>query len=92
MEIGKTEYLEQAAALSVEEQQRVLSRMSGKLPHQLIREKLSVEEAVAIQLEIEDEQLSEWRKNWRRIKERQAAVNGATNEQEQACRKTARGG
>jgi hypothetical protein len=37
--------------------------MSGKLPKRLQKEKLTREEALAIQLEVEDEQLQEWRKN-----------------------------
>lgn len=68
MKISKPEYVEKALALSHDEQQRVLSRMSGKLPKRLIKDKLSVEDAIAIQLEIEEEQLEEWRKNWEKIR------------------------
>jgi hypothetical protein len=35
--------------------------MAGKLPKRLQKEKLTKEEAIAIQLELEDEQLHEWR-------------------------------
>lgn len=55
------EYLEKAANLTAEETERLLSRMGGKLPRRLDKEKLTQLEAAAIQLEIEDEQLSEWR-------------------------------
>ena len=56
MKISKPEYLEKALLLSAEEQERLLSRMTGKLPRRLEKDKLSVAEALAIQLEIEDEQ------------------------------------
>jgi hypothetical protein len=72
MKISKPEYLEKALLLNDDEQQRILSRMSGKLPNRLLKEKLSVEEAIAIQLEIEDEQLAEWRKNWEKIRKQDA--------------------
>ena len=68
MKIGKPEYVKKALQLSEEEQQKVMSRMSGKLPKRLFKDKLSVEEAIAIQLEIEEEQLLEWRKNWAKIR------------------------
>lgn len=55
------EYLEKVKQLSADEAERVLSRMGGKLPKRFIKEKLSQEEALALQLEIEDEQLQEWR-------------------------------
>jgi hypothetical protein len=73
MKIGKPEYMQKAAALSHDEQQRILSRMTGKLPKRLIKEKLSVDEAIAIQLEIEEEQLEEWRKNWDKIRKQDSA-------------------
>lgn len=61
--ISKPEYEEKVRTLSEEEAERLLSRMSGKLPKRLQKEKLTREEALAIQLEVEDEQLQEWRKN-----------------------------
>lgn len=61
--ISKPEYEEKVRTLSEEEAERLLSRMSGKLPKRLHKEKLTREEALAIQLELEDEQLQEWRKN-----------------------------
>ena len=35
--------------------------MSGKLPKRLAKDKLTEDEAIAIQLEFEDEQLQEWK-------------------------------
>jgi hypothetical protein len=61
--ISKPEYEVKARSLTEEEAERLLSRMSGKLPKRLQKEKLTREEALAIQLEVEDEQLQEWRKN-----------------------------
>ena len=75
MKIGKPEYIKQVQSLSEEEQQKILSRMSGKLPKRLLKDKLSVEEAIAIQLEIEEEQLAEWRKNWAKIKKQESDKN-----------------
>jgi hypothetical protein len=64
------EYLEKVKLLTKEETERLLSRMSGKLPRRLEKEKLSTLEALAIQLEVEDEQLNEWRERMRTIKEK----------------------
>lgn len=55
-------YVEKVKKLSKEESERLLSRMSGKLPRRLEKDKLSREEALALQMELEDEQLQEWRK------------------------------
>ncbi|MBU1214878.1 MAG: hypothetical protein KKF58_02550 [Gammaproteobacteria bacterium] len=65
--ISSPEYEAKARALSEEEAERLLSRMSGKLPKRLQKEKLTREEALAIQLEVEDEQLEEWRRNMKEL-------------------------
>ena len=64
------DYLLKAKRLSLEDRERVLSRMIGKLPKRLLKEKLTPEEAIAIQLELEDEQLQEWRKNMADIQDK----------------------
>ena len=64
------DYIAKAKKLSVEERDRVLSRMVGKLPKRLQKDKLSADEAIAIQLELEDEQLSEWRINMAAVREK----------------------
>lgn len=56
-----TDYTRQVQTLNDEQRERVLSRMAGKLPKRLAKEKLTEEEAIAIQLALEDEQLQEWR-------------------------------
>ena len=61
---------EQAKELDSEQKEHVLSRMVGKLPGRLRKEKLTEFEAIAIQLELEDEQLQEWRLKFAAIKEK----------------------
>lgn len=56
-----TDYAEQVKKLSKTQKERILSRMTGKLPKRLEKDKLTEEEAIAIQLELEDEQLQEWK-------------------------------
>lgn len=73
IKIPDEKYLEIASALSEQESERVLSRMSGKLPRRLEKEKINTLEAIAIQLELEDEQLEEWRDRMRAIREKENA-------------------
>ena len=67
---SKPEYREKVQKLTRNERERLQSRMSGKLPRRLEKDKLSLDEALAIQMELEDEQLQEWRANMKLIKER----------------------
>ena len=69
----KEDYLAKAGTLPETEQERILSRMSGKLPKRLDKEKLTREEAIAIQMEIEDEQLDEWRQRMHELQQKAAA-------------------
>ncbi len=62
------EYIEKAKLLSNDDAERLMSRMGKKLPKRLMKDKLSRDEALAIQLEIEDEQLEEWREKLSEIK------------------------
>jgi len=55
------EYLEKAKLLGKEETERLMSRTRSKLIRRLENEKMTALEVVAIQLEIEDEDLNEWR-------------------------------
>jgi hypothetical protein len=61
-------FIEQASQLDEVSAEKVLSRMTGKLPKRYMKEKLSKIEALAIQLELEDELLQDWRKNFAEIK------------------------
>lgn len=63
-------FLEKAQRLSTRESERVLSRMTGKLPRKLEKDKLSTVEAIAIQLEIEEAMLIEWRERMTEIREK----------------------
>ena len=69
----KKDYLAKAQTLPESEQERLLSRLSGKLPQRLDKEKLTREEAMAIQMEIEDEQLNEWRQRMHELQAKAAA-------------------
>ena len=71
--ITKPEYLAKVKLLTKKETERLLSRMVGKLPRRLEKDKLSKEEALAIQLELEDEQLQEWRKMMHSLKKKEEA-------------------
>lgn len=74
------DYIIKAKNLSEEDRERVLSRMGGKLPKRLQKEKLTAEEAIAIQLELEDEQLQEWRANMAVIQEKAAKAKAKADE------------
>lgn len=87
-------YLEMAQKLSILEQERVLSRMGGKLPKRLQKEKLTKQEAIAIQLELEDEQLQEWRTIMAELKAKSQkvqmkAAEKAAEQQEKLAKKIA---
>ena len=71
--IPSDEYLDKARLLSEEETERLLSRMRSKLKRRLEDEKMSTLEAVAIQLEKEDEELNEWRAKMAEIREKTKA-------------------
>ena len=71
--LASQEYLDKAAALSMEEAERLFARMRGKLARKFEREKIPSLEAVALQLQIEDEELQEWRQRWAELGEREAA-------------------
>jgi hypothetical protein len=71
--IPSDEYLEKAGLLSNEETERLLSRMRSKLKRRLEDKKMNALEAVAIQLEKEDEELNEWRAKMAEIREKTKA-------------------
>jgi ABC-type oligopeptide transport system ATPase subunit len=58
-----------------EEAERLFSRMRGKLIRKLEHDKIESLEAVALQLQLEDEDLNEWRQRWAEIAEREAKQN-----------------
>lgn len=64
------EYLAKASLLPKEGVERLLSRMRKKLLRRLEDKKLSELEVVAIQLEIEDGELAEWREKIDQIRKK----------------------
>jgi len=69
---GKTtDYKAEAKKLNHTERERVLSRMTGKLPKRLAKDKLTEDEAIATQLELEDEQLIEWREKVAKLRDKE---------------------
>ena len=69
MQQPKSEYLEKVSGLSEEEREHLSSRMKRKVqtrkPYQ---ETITIEEALALQMELEDEHLEEWRENVRTMR------------------------
>jgi len=66
--IASEDFKNKAKLLNPEEADRLLSRMSGKLPKRLHNDKLSREDALALQLELEEEHLNEWREKMAKIR------------------------
>lgn len=65
------EYLDKARKLGKADLERVLSRARNKLVRRLEDRKLTPYEVAAIQLEIEDEDLAEWRERWATIRKKE---------------------
>jgi hypothetical protein len=63
------DYLAKVINLSEEKIDGLFNRFRLELVHFFEEQKLSIEEALAIQLEVEDEQLEEWRENRIKINE-----------------------
>ena len=72
LKLASQEYLDKAATLSRDEAERLFSRMRGKLARRFENEKIASLEAVALQLQLEDEELNEWRQRWEEISKREA--------------------
>ncbi|MCA1979387.1 MAG: hypothetical protein LDL19_09135 [Thiobacillus sp.] len=65
-------YLEKASKLPKAQIERLLSRSRNKLMRRMLENKLTPIELAAIQLEIEDEALAEWRERMAEIKRKEA--------------------
>ena len=68
MIVPTEEYLEKARLLSNEEAERLQARMRGKFTRRFEDKKLSAIEAIALQLQFEDEELAEWRERMAEIR------------------------
>jgi hypothetical protein len=64
------DYIEKAKLLTKSETERLMSRMRQRLLRRLEDKDISVLEVVAIQLEIEDEELNEWREKMAKIRKK----------------------
>jgi hypothetical protein len=64
-------YLKAAEDLTTDQQDRLLCRMRGKLTRRIEDKKLNTIQALAIQLEVEDAELAEWREKMSEIKEKE---------------------
>lgn len=71
------DYLETARKLGKDELERLLSRARNKLVRRLEDRKLTPYEVAAIQLEIEDEELAEWRERWAAIRKKEKEKKAA---------------
>jgi hypothetical protein len=69
------QYLKVAEDLTTDQQDRLLCRMRGKLTRRIEDKKLNTIEALAIQLEVEDAELAEWREKMSEIKEKEKSKN-----------------
>lgn len=67
--LASEEYLQKAKSLNKVEADRLFSKMRGNPLGKLENENFNPLESLAIQLELEDQQLSEWRKNMHAIRE-----------------------
>jgi len=65
------EYVEKAKLLTKKETERLMSRVRAKLLRRLEDKKISDLKVVAIQLEIEDEELNEWREKMAVIRKKE---------------------
>ena len=73
--VADAEYLEQARQLSKEDAERLFARMRGKLTRRLEDRKLSPLDAIAIQLELEDEELKDWRERLGELRSKHKSKN-----------------
>jgi hypothetical protein len=88
----KPEYLAKVKRLSKEETERLLSRMGAKLDRRLEKHKVSQEEALARQLELEDAQLQEWRKMMGILKEKEEAKEATKKAKKKEAKKVEKSG
>lgn len=64
------EWIEKAMLLSRDDAERILARMRKKIVRRLEHEAIDPLAAVAMQLQLEDEQLKEWRNRMSELREK----------------------
>jgi hypothetical protein len=62
------EYFERAKRLNNEETERLMARMRGRFARRIEDRQVSTLEALALQIEFEDEELAEWRERMAEIR------------------------
>jgi len=72
-----SEYLAQAKHLSPDDTERLMARMRGRFRRRTEDRRLSALEAMALQLEYEDEELAEWRQRMSELREKQRRQENA---------------
>lgn len=75
LKVATEEYLEKAKLLSEEDAERVMARMRGRFARRAEDQKLTATEALALQLEYEDEGLMEWRERMAEMQMREKQKN-----------------
>lgn len=68
MKTANDEYIEKAKLLSGDEADRLMARMRGRFERRVEDKRLSRIEALALQLEYEDEGLAQWRERLAELK------------------------
>ena len=73
------EYLEKAKQLNNEEIERLLVRMRGRFARRLDDKRMSAIDAIALQLEYEDEELEEWRERMTEMRKNEETGKGSSS-------------
>jgi len=81
------QYLEKARKLNKERVERLQSRMRPKLARRAEDKKLTELEALAIQLELEDEELEGWREQRRKLNEKLEAKKAKVGKDDKKAEK-----
>jgi hypothetical protein len=80
IKVASEAYIEKAKGLTHDQSERLQSRMRGKLTRRLEDKKLDTIEALAIQLELDDEQLQEWRERMQEISKKDKIAKSSKSE------------
>lgn len=76
---ASAEYLERAKQLRPEESERLMARMRGRFRRRTEDRTLCTLEAIALQLEYEDEELAEWRERMSELRAAQKPHEAAAS-------------
>ena len=62
-------YLERAKQLSADEADRLMARMRGRFSRRFADQRLTALQAIALQLEFEDDELAQWRNRMNELRD-----------------------